>query len=72
MKIHGTQSVEVVIDPIQVIDKLLGDIYTTTDGKLMSGDGSRYDTEMSCSSMEELEYYQSLEKVKDYLKKQKR
>lgn len=71
MKIHGTQSVEVVINPIQVIDKLLGDIYTTSDGKVMSGDGSRYDIEVSNMTTEDLQYYQSLEKVKDYLKKHK-
>ena len=71
MKVHGTQTVEVVIDPINVINQLLGDMYTTSDGKLMKGDGSKYDTELSYCSAEEFVYYRSLEKVKDYLIKQK-
>lgn len=72
MKIYGTQIVEVVIDPINVINKLLGDIYTTSDGRLMSGDGSRHDIEMSYCSVEEFVYYRSLEKVKEYLSKNKK
>lgn len=71
MKIHGIQTVEVVIDPINVINQLLGDMYTTSDGKLMKGDGNRFDTEISNCSGEEFVYYRSLENVKDYLKKQK-
>ena len=68
MKVHGIQSVEVVINPIDIITSLIGDMYTTHDGKLMSGDGSRYDIEIP-NNTEDFEYYQSLEKVKNYLSK---
>ncbi len=74
MEVTALTHLKVKVDPLEVINKLLGPYYTKEDGSyrlLMKSDLNNHSDDIIDASESKVNYYYGLELVKNYLESNK-